>query len=176
MINQISFTEIDIKTILHVVRAAWPDDGYKTHEIFDHWLSKTNINPALRPYLWGLIAARHPHRYMCCWDVATVSEILQGKSGQLLAAQSAPCAANLAPGVIAEQIRDLLRSASRSRTTVISGAILVVSTYSDEAAAEQLTASLEVLNQCLPATAVVTSTIVMVGAHEPQSVCLWISE
>lgn len=170
------FTEIEIKAIMHAVRAAWPKHGYNTHESFNDWLRKTHIKPALRPYLWGLIAARHPHRYMCYWDVATAREILQRKPGQLLAAQSAPCATNLAPEVIAEQIRHLLRLASRSRATVISGAILVVSTYSDGAASEQVTASLDVLNQCLPATAVATSTIIMVGAHEFQSLCLWISE
>lgn len=53
MINQIPFTEIDIKVIHRSVHATWPADGFKTHESFDEWLRKTHINQALQPYLWG---------------------------------------------------------------------------------------------------------------------------
>ena len=176
MINQIFFTEIDIKVIHRSVHATWPADGFKTHESFDEWLRKTHINQALQPYLWGLIAAWCPHRYMCYWDVGNVWDILQRKRGQLVAARSEPSETNLSPEAIAEQLRGLLRLANRSQDTPIFGAIVVVSTCSDKAACGQLNVCFEVVEKYLPATAIATCTVVIVGAHEPQSVCLWISE
>lgn len=176
MINQIPFTEIDIKAIKHSVETSWPADGFKTRESFDDWLRKAHINLALRPFLWGLIAARHPDRYMCCWDIASVWEILQRERGQVVEARSVPSASNLSPDTIAEQIRQLLRLANRSRAIVIASAIVVVSTCNDLAAYEQITACTEVLQKYLPSTALLRSTVVIVGAREPQNVCLWISE
>ena len=176
MTNQITFAEIDIKVIRHAVHTMWPAGGFKTRERFNDWLSKTHVNSALQPYLWGLIAAWSPHRYMCYWDVGNVWDILQRKRGQLLEARSEPSETNISPEAITEQIRCLLRLATRSRAMVIFGAIVVVSTYSDRAASEQLTACFEVLEKYLPATALATSTVVVIGARESQSVCLWLSE
>lgn len=176
MINQIPFSEIDVKSIRHAVHTTWPTGGFSTRESFDDWLRKTHINPALQPYLWALIAAWSPHRYMCYWDLEDVWAILLHKRGQLMESRSDPCETNLSPEAVVEQLRGLLRLASRSQATVISGAIVVVSTCNDRVAYEQLTACLEALQKHLPATALFAGTVVMVGAHEPQSVCLWISE
>lgn len=83
MIKQVNFCANDLKLIKETALTKWPDGGFPTRDVFEDWLRKTHINPTLKPYLWGLIGARHPNRFMCYWDLVDVFDCMQLRPGRI---------------------------------------------------------------------------------------------
>ncbi len=174
MIKQVNFSANDLKVIKETAFAKWPDDGFPTRDSFEGWLRKTHINSTLKPYLWGLIGARYPNRFMCNWYLVDVLDCMQLRSGRIFERRWEPGSKNQTPQMIVEATEEILRQAKAEMT--ISSVTCVLSTYDDSNALEQLWAYVDTLENLVSEHAKARiPTLVLAPRDDSSRLCLWLN-
>lgn len=175
MIKQVNFSANDLKVIKETAFTKWPDGGFPTRDIFEDWLRKSHINHALKPYLWGLIGARYPNRFMCYWDLVDVFDCMQLRPGRIFEWCWEPGSKNPTPQMIVEATEAMLRQAKAEMT--ISSLTCVLSTCDDSNALEQLWAYVDSVEKWgAHKVKMRIPTLMMVPRNEAAGLCLWLTK
>lgn len=175
MIKQVNFSADDLKVVKEIAFTKWPDDGFPTHDVFEDWLRKTHINPTLKPYLWGLIGARHPNRFMYYWDLADVFDCMQLRSGRIFEWRWEPVSKNPTPQMIVEATDEMLRQAKAEMT--ISSLTCVLTSHDESNALGQLWAYTDNVEKLVSdAVTMRIPTLVMIQHSDAPALCLWLTK
>lgn len=175
MIKQVNFCANDLKLIKETALTKWPDGGFPTRDVFEDWLRKTHINPTLKPYLWGLIGARHPNRFMCYWDLVDVFDCMQLRPGRIFEWCWEPGSKNPTPQMVAEATEAMLRQVKAEMT--VSSLTCVLSAYDDSNALEQLWAYVDTAEKLASqSSALRIPTLVTVGISETARLSIWMTQ
>jgi hypothetical protein len=175
MIKQVNFSANDLKVIKETAFTKWPENGFPNREAFENWLRKTHINLALKPYLWGLIGARYPNRFMCYWDLVDVFDCMQLRPGRIYERCWEPGSKNPTPQMIVEATESVLRQAKAEMT--ISSLTCVLSTYDDSNALEQLWAYVDTVEKLVSNNVTMRiPTLIATELDEAPKHCLWVTK
>lgn len=174
MIKQTNFSASDLTEIKETAFARWPENGFPNREVFENWLRKTHINPTLKPYLWGLIGARHPNRFMCYWDLIDVFDCMQLRPGRIYEWCWDPGSKNPTPQMIVEATDAMLRQAKAEMT--ISSITCVFTSYDESNALEQLRAYVDTVEKLVSNNVTMRiPTLITVPSTLAPDLCLWLT-